>query len=331
MRGVCAPAACAAWRAQVACTRPASGVAELVLRRWWRGGRHRVGGQGRRGGHGRARHRQCRVRRCPACTLAAVADTLRERAIAGRTFAFRIRDRSGAARAHPARVQRTRECGRRTGSRARRFGARKAEAGRAGPRLERERESPCLARPRLETAEAVHRCERRIPARQREPPGASVTSDDVAPRAREGEEAEAAPGPVRHAGQQALTRRKESACPESSKTDVPSSHSWGSHGSPTSPFLFGSNSWGQTQKLEDTLVRSFRKERGLWGLSIDATPCSAGVFGRSRSGSESKRRAAVPGSGEHAGLNKSAIASIFAALGGALWFWRKKSDESPSS
>ncbi len=40
-----------------------------------------------------------------------------------------------------------------------------------------------------------------------------------------------------------------------------------------------------------------------------------------------KARAAVPGSGEHAGLNKSAIASIFAAIGGALWFWRKKSDE----
>ncbi len=42
-----------------------------------------------------------------------------------------------------------------------------------------------------------------------------------------------------------------------------------------------------------------------------------------------KAREAVPGSGEHAGLNKSAIASIFAAVG-ALWFWRKKSDETPS-
>jgi hypothetical protein len=41
-----------------------------------------------------------------------------------------------------------------------------------------------------------------------------------------------------------------------------------------------------------------------------------------------KARAAVPGGGEHAGLNKSAIASLFAAIGGALWFWRKKSDES---
>ena len=44
-----------------------------------------------------------------------------------------------------------------------------------------------------------------------------------------------------------------------------------------------------------------------------------------------KAREAVPGPGDHAGLNKSAIASIFAALGGALWFWRKKSDESSSS
>jgi hypothetical protein len=44
-----------------------------------------------------------------------------------------------------------------------------------------------------------------------------------------------------------------------------------------------------------------------------------------------KAREAVPGTGQHAGLNKSAIASIFAAIGGALWFWRKKSDETSSS
>jgi hypothetical protein len=37
-----------------------------------------------------------------------------------------------------------------------------------------------------------------------------------------------------------------------------------------------------------------------------------------------KARAAVPGRGDHAGLNKSALASIFTALGGALWFWRRK-------
>jgi hypothetical protein len=44
-----------------------------------------------------------------------------------------------------------------------------------------------------------------------------------------------------------------------------------------------------------------------------------------------KARAAVRGSGGHRGLNKSAIASIFAAVGGALWFWRKKSDETPGT
>jgi hypothetical protein len=45
-----------------------------------------------------------------------------------------------------------------------------------------------------------------------------------------------------------------------------------------------------------------------------------------------KAREAVPGSGGHAGLNKSAIASMLAAAGGALWFWRKKSDDTtPSS
>jgi hypothetical protein len=44
-----------------------------------------------------------------------------------------------------------------------------------------------------------------------------------------------------------------------------------------------------------------------------------------------KAREAVPGTGEHAGLNKSALASIFAAIGGTLWFWRKKSDDTPTS
>ena len=39
-----------------------------------------------------------------------------------------------------------------------------------------------------------------------------------------------------------------------------------------------------------------------------------------------KARDAVPGTGTHAGLNKSAIASIVAAIGGALLFWRKKSN-----
>jgi hypothetical protein len=44
-----------------------------------------------------------------------------------------------------------------------------------------------------------------------------------------------------------------------------------------------------------------------------------------------KAKAAVPGSGEHARLNKPALASIFAAIGGAVWFWRKKSDDTSTS
>jgi hypothetical protein len=44
-----------------------------------------------------------------------------------------------------------------------------------------------------------------------------------------------------------------------------------------------------------------------------------------------KAKAAVPGTGTHAGLNKSAIASIFATIGGVLWFWRKKSDDNSSA
>ena len=44
-----------------------------------------------------------------------------------------------------------------------------------------------------------------------------------------------------------------------------------------------------------------------------------------------KAKAAVPGTGEHAGLNKSAIATIFAAIGGAVFFWRKKSDDSSTT
>ena len=48
-----------------------------------------------------------------------------------------------------------------------------------------------------------------------------------------------------------------------------------------------------------------------------------------------KARAAVPGRGDHAGLNKSAIASIAAsiaaAVGGVFWFWRKKSEQAPAT
>ena len=44
-----------------------------------------------------------------------------------------------------------------------------------------------------------------------------------------------------------------------------------------------------------------------------------------------KAKAAVPGTGEHAGLNKSAIATILAGIGGAIFFWRKKSDGQTTS
>lgn len=44
-----------------------------------------------------------------------------------------------------------------------------------------------------------------------------------------------------------------------------------------------------------------------------------------------KGREAVPGTGDHAGLNKGAIATIGAATLAALLFWRKKSDDAPSS
>ena len=37
-----------------------------------------------------------------------------------------------------------------------------------------------------------------------------------------------------------------------------------------------------------------------------------------------KAKAAVPGPGDHAGLNKSAIGTILATAGGAFFFWRKK-------
>ena len=44
-----------------------------------------------------------------------------------------------------------------------------------------------------------------------------------------------------------------------------------------------------------------------------------------------KAKDAVPGTGEHAGLNKSAIATIVAAITGVLFFWRKKSGETTTT
>jgi hypothetical protein len=52
-----------------------------------------------------------------------------------------------------------------------------------------------------------------------------------------------------------------------------------------------------------------------------------GVWKITKEFGKQKARAAVPGTGGHAGLNKGAIASMLAAAVGALWFWRKKSDE----
>ena len=56
-----------------------------------------------------------------------------------------------------------------------------------------------------------------------------------------------------------------------------------------------------------------------------------GVWKLAKRVGKRKAKAAVPGTGDHAGLNKSALASIAAAVGGTLWFWRKKSDDAPGS
>ena len=40
-----------------------------------------------------------------------------------------------------------------------------------------------------------------------------------------------------------------------------------------------------------------------------------------------KAREALPGTGGRAGVNKSALATIAAAIGGAIFFWRKKSGD----
>jgi hypothetical protein len=56
-----------------------------------------------------------------------------------------------------------------------------------------------------------------------------------------------------------------------------------------------------------------------------------GVWQVAKRFGKKKARDAVPGTGDHAGLNKSALASIAAAVGGALWFWRKKSDDTTTS
>ena len=55
-----------------------------------------------------------------------------------------------------------------------------------------------------------------------------------------------------------------------------------------------------------------------------------GVWKLAKRFGKRKAKAAVPGPGEHAGLNKGAIASMAAAVGGALLFWRKKTGHTAS-
>ncbi len=43
-----------------------------------------------------------------------------------------------------------------------------------------------------------------------------------------------------------------------------------------------------------------------------------------------KARQAVPGKGDHVGLNKGAIASILLLIGGVFWLSRKLTDEEPA-
>jgi hypothetical protein len=44
-----------------------------------------------------------------------------------------------------------------------------------------------------------------------------------------------------------------------------------------------------------------------------------------------KAKDAVPGTGQYAGVNKSAIAMLVAAVAGAVFFWRKKSHGHPTT
>jgi hypothetical protein len=56
-----------------------------------------------------------------------------------------------------------------------------------------------------------------------------------------------------------------------------------------------------------------------------------GVWKITKAVGKQKAKEAVPGPGDHGGLNKSAIAGIGAATVAALLFWRKKSEESSSA
>jgi hypothetical protein len=56
-----------------------------------------------------------------------------------------------------------------------------------------------------------------------------------------------------------------------------------------------------------------------------------GVWKVTKAFGKQKAKQAVPGTGDHAGLNKSALATIGAATAAAVFFWRKKSDDTSSS
>jgi hypothetical protein len=56
-----------------------------------------------------------------------------------------------------------------------------------------------------------------------------------------------------------------------------------------------------------------------------------GVWQLTKVAAKRKAKEAVPGAGDHAGLNKSAMATIAAGIVAALFFWRKKSEESSST
>jgi hypothetical protein len=56
-----------------------------------------------------------------------------------------------------------------------------------------------------------------------------------------------------------------------------------------------------------------------------------GVWKIGKAFGKRKAKQAVPGTGDHAGLNKSAIATIGAGIAATVFFWRKKSDDSSSA
>ena len=56
-----------------------------------------------------------------------------------------------------------------------------------------------------------------------------------------------------------------------------------------------------------------------------------GVWQVAKGVAKRKAKRATPGASEHSGLKKSAVAGAGAATLAALLFWRKKSEETPTS